>query len=368
MAILNIRQAKRANSKIIIGVAGPSGSGKTLTALYIAEGLAGGDPSKVGMIDTENRRGELYSDELSGPFLIGDLFPPFSPERYADAIKEFQDAGIEVLVIDSVTHEWEGTGGCIEIADAAGKLGWNQGKSRHKKFMNVLLQSDMHIIVCVRAREQMDFRNPNKPVSLGIQPVQEKNFMFEMTASLMMFDEGKSQQHLKMPKALKGAFGDPHGQGGHNGYIGVEQGRAIREWVESGETLDKDLERWKSKMQIATQGGIDTLQAEWKKMPKALLKSMKPFYAQFEASAKAFDEQGSVETHNQKLATAMGADDDDAFNPLASIQKTNQEPELEPDLQPEDDKASANADMMRDAEMASGTVDGEPEEQEPECF
>lgn len=360
MAILNIRQAKREGSKVVLGVAGPSGSGKTLTGLYIAEGLAS-HPSKIGFLDTENKRGSLYADELSAPFLIGDLYPPFSPERYAEAIKEFQDAGVEVLVIDSVTHEWEGTGGCIEIADAAGKLGWNQGKSRHKKFMNVLLQSNMHIIVCVRAREQMDFRNPSKPISLGIQPIQEKNFMFEMTGSILMFNEGTYQQHLKMPKALKAAFGDPQGQGGHQGYIGAEQGRAIKEWVESGETVDQDLEKWKSAMQLETENGVAALQDAWKKMPKKIIKAMKPFYSNYEEAAKAYDQQGSTANVVGKFM-ADQSDEEEPFNPMTATKA--QEPEKEPE--PETDKASDNDAMMHDAAQASTEL-GEAD-QEPDCF
>lgn len=350
MAILNIRQAKRTGARVVLGVAGPSGSGKTLTALYIAEGLAS-HPSKIGFIDTENQRGSLYADELSAPFLIGDLYPPFSPLRYADAIKEFQDAGVEVLVIDSVTHGWEGTGGCIEIADASGKIGWNKAKELHKKFMNVLLQSNMHIIVCVRAREQMDFRNPKQPVSLGIQPVQEKNFMFEMTASLMMFNEGTYQQHLKMPKALKAAFGDPSGQGHHNGYIGIEQGRAIREWVETGETINEELEKWKSSMQLETENGVEALQAAWKKMPPAIMKKMKPLYQNYEASAKAYDEQGSTANTVGKFANDF--EDDGAFNPMAETLK-------QPDPKPEEPKPETEATEPEPANKGS--------DEELDCF
>jgi len=115
--------------------------------------------------------------------MIGDLVPPFSPARYAQAIKEFQEKGIKVLVIDSGSHEWEGEGGCEDIANAsllAGKkmANWVGAKRDHKSFMNTLLHCDMNVIVCLRAREKTDFKNPDKPVSLGIQPICEKNFMF----------------------------------------------------------------------------------------------------------------------------------------------------------------------------------------------
>lgn len=210
MSILNIRPAVRGESKAIIAIAGISGSGKTYTALKIARGMVS-HPSKIGFLDTENKRGSLYADILDGPFMIGDLYPPFSPKRYSEAIKEFQAAGVEVLVIDSISHEWEGEGGCDDIANApllAGKkmANWVGAKREHKSFMGTLLQCNMNVICCIRAREKTDFKDPNKPVSLGIQPICEKNFMFEMTASMLMENEGRTQKFLKLPSFLQQAF------------------------------------------------------------------------------------------------------------------------------------------------------------------
>lgn len=290
MAILNIRKAVRTGSKVVIGIAGPSGSGKTYTALKLARGMVS-HAGEIGFLDTENRRGSLYSDILDGQFLIGDLYPPFSPSRYAEAIKEFQDAGVKVLVVDSVSHEWEGDGGCEDIANSTnGRMAnWKLAKAEHKKFMNALLQSDMHIIACLRAREKTDFKNPKQPVSLGIQPICEKNFMFEMTASMMMWNEGQAQQFLKMPEALKQVFGNG------SGYLSESHGKALSDWVESGEKINEGLERVKSDMQMACSGGLSSLQAAWKEMPKQYMQSMKPFYSNYESSAKSYDEQANQE-------------------------------------------------------------------------
>ena len=323
MSILNIREAKRAGSRVIVGVAGISGSGKTYTALKLAEGMVD-DTRKIGFLDTENRRGSLYADILSGPFMIGDLYPPFSPKRYSDAIREFQDAGVEVLVVDSVTHEWESEGGCEDIANApllAGKrmADWKRAKAEHKKFMNTLLQSDMHIICCIRAREKTDFRDPKKPASMGVQPIAEKNFMFEMTASMMMWDEGQTQQFLKMPEALRHIFGN--GQG----YIGPEAGRALINWVNSGDKTDIDLEQYKSQMQMASSGGVKALQAEWKKMPADILKRMKPLYSQFESSAKEYDDQKYQDPVAPDFETTGGFNPNAAEKP-AEVRQTAEAP------------------------------------------
>jgi hypothetical protein len=315
MGILNIRQAKRAGAKVILGIAGQSGTGKTLTALYIARGMVD-RPSEIGFLDTENKRGSLYSDELDGPFLIGDLYPPFSPERYSQAIKEFQASGVKVLVIDSITHEWEGEGGCIDIAENTNSkiANWKKAKAEHKKFMNVLLQADMDIICCVRAREVMDFRNPKEPVSLGIQPICEKNFMFEMTASIMMYNEGRSQQHLKVPKELKAAFGD-----GSN-YIGQKQGAQIRSWVNAGEVVNPEIRKWESELQMSTSGGMKSLAETWGRVPAHVKPALTSFKDQCKASAEEYDRM-ALEQENSGYKYEPEIPDDGFVPPSADTNK-----------------------------------------------
>lgn len=291
MGILNIRPAKRGESKAIIGIAGVSGSGKTYTALQIARGMVN-KPSEIGFLDTENKRGSLYADILDGPFIIGDLYPPFSPNRYREAIKEFQDDGVKVLVIDSVSHEWEGEGGCDDIANIKmGKSGmpnWIMAKREHKAFMNTLLQSNMNIICCLRAREKTDFKNPKEPVSLGIQPVCEKNFMFEMTASLLMENEGKSQKFLKMPEFLRSAFGN--GQG----YIGQEAGKKIIDWINTGEKEDPVITKLKSDMLMACEFGLAGVIAIWNTLTPVQKKKLEAHKNMCKESAEEYERQAKM--------------------------------------------------------------------------
>ena len=294
MSILNIRPAKRGGSKAIIGIAGVSGSGKTYTALLIARGMVD-NASEIGFLDTENKRGSLYADILDGEFLIGDLYPPFSPNRYSEAIKEFQDKGVKVLVIDSISHEWEGEGGCDDIANS--KMGksnmpnWIGAKREHKGFMNTLLQCNMNVICCLRAREKTDFKNPQKPVSLGIQPVCEKNFMFEMTASLLMENEGKTQKFLKMPAFLKESFGNG------KDYLGNATGKKIMEWINTGEKEDPEVTRIKSEMLMACEFGLAGVIAIWNSLSKQMKKQLeahknicKEAAEEYERQAKASEE------------------------------------------------------------------------------
>lgn len=289
MSVLNIRPVESGQSKAVIGIAGVSGDGKTYTALLIARGMVS-KASEIGFLDTENKRGSLYADILDGQFMIGDLYPPFSPTRYAEAIKQFQDAGVKVLVIDSVTHEWEGDGGCDDIANLPLQQGkkmanWIGAKREHKKFMNVLLQSDMDIICCIRAREKTDFSNPTMPKSLGVLPICEKNFMFEMTASIMMGNQGKTQKHLKVPSFLIDSFGN--GQG----YLGIETGKKIRAWLNKGKKESPEILKLKSEFLMVSEKGVKALEELWNTLSKENKLILKEHVMVCKESALAYDNQ-----------------------------------------------------------------------------
>lgn len=299
MSAINIRKAKREGARLVIGLAGISGSGKTRSAIELAYGLANFDPEKIGFLDTENRRGSLYSEVLREnavkptdvEFWIGDLDAPFSPQRYIDAIQQFQELGVEVLVIDSVSHEWEGQGGCEDIAHAGSPRNpkWNEAKREHKRFMNALLQSNMHVICCIRAREKVklvkrDGKTEYEPQ--GIMPVTEKNFMFEMTASLMMWNEGSAQDVMKCPGELREILG--RGEG----YLTAADGKALREWVDGAKQLDPAVEAWRNRLRTNTEQGAAHIRDCWKKTPAKIREALgAAFFDTLLASAQAFDEQ-----------------------------------------------------------------------------
>lgn len=297
MSVINIREAKREGARLVVGLAGISGSGKTRTALELAFGLANFDSRKVGFIDTENKRGSLYADVLKNadgvvqPFLIGDLEPPFSPQRYIDSILAFQKAGVEVLVIDSITHEWEGTGGCEEIATAGNPRlpDWSTAKREHKRFMNTLLQSNMHVIVCVRAREKVSVNKVDGKTTvtpLGIMPVTEKNVMFEMTASLLMWNSGKRQEAMKCPEELLPILGR------ENGYITAQDGQALRAWVDGAQPLDPAIEAARNSLRTTCEQGMSALQKAWTDTAKPIKTKLGlAFLETLKASAKAYDDQ-----------------------------------------------------------------------------
>jgi hypothetical protein len=271
-SVIEIRPVSRELTKFVIGLAGQSGEGKTYSALQLAYGLAGGKPEKVGLLDTENRRGSLYSDVYpDGKFLIGDLTPPFSPARYISAMKQFASTGCEVLVIDSVSHEWEGEGGCEEIAQSALDKGkkmanWIGAKREHKRFLNSLLFLPMHVICSIRAREKTDFKDPNKPVSLGVQPICEKNLMYEMSLSFLLTNRGQNRKILKLNKDFEPLVGT-------DGYITQEHGRALRDWIGGFDPMEQS----KSSLRLAASRGTTSLKTAWEVLPKPTQKQLATF-------------------------------------------------------------------------------------------
>lgn len=259
--------AKREAVPLMIALAGTSGSGKTYSALLMAAGIAG--DGKVGLIDTEAGRGSMYADDPDiinampdGKYYVEKLTEPFTPEKYANAIRGAIKAGIKVLVIDSATHEWEGFGGCQDIAEnnkLRGMPNWAMAKMHHKKLMNLLTQCPMHIIFCLRAREKSKpVKNPDtgktEIVEFGMQPIQEKNFMYEMTLSMMLKDDAPGKPILtKCPKPLLHLFT------GDQAIITKDVGKKLCAWSEGGEAVDMKLRNLKRECREAAMSGSISL-------------------------------------------------------------------------------------------------------------
>jgi hypothetical protein len=226
---MELRKATRSQAKLRIGVTGPSGSGKTYSSLLIARGMTD-SWDKVALIDTENGSGDLYSH--LGDYNVLTLQAPFSPEKYIEAIKACEEGGVEVIVIDSTSHEWDGPGGCLEIQE---KLGgkfqdWAKVTPRHRAFIDAILKSPCHVITTNRKKQDwsMDKDSNGKTTveKLGLKDVQREGFEYELTLS---FDV--TIRHLaKASKDRTGLFMDKP-----EFVITEETGRTLKEWAESGE-------------------------------------------------------------------------------------------------------------------------------------
>jgi hypothetical protein len=171
---------------------------------------------KTVVIDTEEGSSDLY-DHLHD-FDVIDLRPPFSPERYIEAIKAAEAAGYEVIVIDSVTHCWSGPGGCLEILEDVAKAQFRGNTwsafsvitPRWRAFVDAILRSPAHVICCGRSKTetaQVDDHGKKKVAKLGMKLEARDGLEFEFTCVLDLIHDG---HYATVSKDRTGLFaGDP---------------------------------------------------------------------------------------------------------------------------------------------------------------
>lgn len=231
---MELKKAQRKKVKLKIGFSGASGFGKTYSALLMAYGVTG-DWSKIAVIDTENGSADLYSD--LGEYNTLTMSAPFSPERYIEAIETCENAGVEVCIIDSITHEWDGTGGCLDIAEkltAASShknsyIAWGRVTPRHKAFVNAILQSPMHIFTTVRRKQEYDMSKQNgKTViqKVGTKEITREGFEYEITIN---FEFESDKHYVKASKDRTSLF-----MGRDPFIITSETGKELLKWANSG--------------------------------------------------------------------------------------------------------------------------------------
>lgn len=184
---MKLQQASRKNARIKMALQGPSGSGKTYGALLVAYGLCN-DWKKIAVIDTENHSSELYAH--LGNFQVLHVDQPFSPERYIEAIKICDKSSIEVIIIDSISHEWEGIGGILEIhSNMSGNsyTNWNKLTPRHNAFIQNIIQTGAHIIGTIRSKQEYVLSEKNGkqvPEKVGMKGVTREGMDYEFTLVL----------------------------------------------------------------------------------------------------------------------------------------------------------------------------------------
>ena len=228
---MKFEKAMRKKAKLRLALTGPSGSGKTYSALLVAKGIGG----KIAVIDTEKGSASLYSDIAD--FDVLELEPPFTPERFIEAINAAEQAGYNSLIIDSITHEWGGVGGCLELVDTIAKAkyrgnswsAWSEINPRHRSFLDAILRSSMHIIATMRSKTetaQVEENGRKKVAKLGMKSEQRDGVEYEFTTVL---DIGHETHHAIASKDRTKLFSnsDPV-------ILSEKTGEQLLNWLESG--------------------------------------------------------------------------------------------------------------------------------------
>jgi hypothetical protein len=225
---MKLRKATRQKAKIRLGLSAVSGGGKTYSALTIARGIAG-DWDKVAIIDSENFSADLYAH--LGDYNVLPISAPFTPEKYIEAIKECEKAGMEVIIIDSISHEWDGKGGCLEIVESLGGKyqDWAKVTPRHQAFIDAIIHSPSHIITTVRRKQDYEMIKDGNKIRIekgGLREITREGFEYELTINL----ELDTHHNASASKDRTGLFmGKPV-------FVPSEKtGELIATWCEQGE-------------------------------------------------------------------------------------------------------------------------------------
>lgn len=235
---MQLQKATRKKVKLRLSLASPTGFGKTAGALIIAHGM-GYDWDKIAVIDTENESASLYSNhKLPGGYLIGEfntvpLQPPYTPEKYIQAIKVCEDAGMEVIIIDSVTHVWTGKGGLLESNDSLGGnkfQNWAKTTPRYQSWLSSILNSKCHVITTNRKKQAYELTKDSSGKTTvekkGMEDQIRDGYDYEMTIAFEIINDG----HLaKASKDRSSLFSD------RPEFVITESiGKEIMDWCESG--------------------------------------------------------------------------------------------------------------------------------------
>lgn len=253
---MELRHATRKQAKIKLALQGPSGSGKTYSALLLAIGITN-DWDSIAVIDTENHSADLYAH--LGSYNVLPLGKPFSPERYIEAIELCEKAGMEVIILDSITHEWDGAGGILDIHQAMtgnSFTNWSKVTPRHNAFVQKFLQSSCHIIATIRTKQDYVLSEKNGkmvPEKVGLKAVTREGMDFEFT---LVFD--LDIKHMaSASKDRTGLFMDKP-----EALITSETGQKILKWCNQG----KSLQQVKAEMSGAE--NLDTLRELYRQYPE----------------------------------------------------------------------------------------------------
>jgi len=252
---MQLKKATRKAVKLKLNLSAPSGAGKTMGALRMAKGLVG-DWSKIALIDTENGSGSLYSH--LGEYNTVDLLPPFTPERYIEAITMCYKSGIECIIIDSTSHEWQTL---IEenqnLADTKFRgntwSAWSKTTPRHDSFISAVLHTPVHIITCTRSKTETVMGDDKKVKKVGMKDQQREGWEYELTVSLEIDrDSHKAYPSKDRTQLFEGktAF-----------LITEETGKLIRNWCEDGEASELQV----AINEMETVATIEQMKTIWSK-------------------------------------------------------------------------------------------------------
>lgn len=191
------QKAVKFESKLKLAIAGPSGSGKTYSGLTLATHLV--PNGKIAVVDTEHKSAAKYCDLFS--FDVLNLAAPFHPDRFVEAIQGAAQHGYDVLIIDSLSHAWNGSGGLLELVDQFAKrmktantfAAWKDATPIQNRLIEAINAANIHLIVTMRSKQEYvleqierNGRSITIPRKVGMAPIQRDGLEYEFDVYLDM--------------------------------------------------------------------------------------------------------------------------------------------------------------------------------------
>lgn len=226
------QKAVRQVAKLRLALSGPSGSGKTYSALLIASGIV--PIEKVAVVDTENGSANLYAN--LGTYSVLTLHPPYTPKKYIEAIHAAEQEGFELVIIDSLSHAWNGEGGLLEQKDKAtdakykgnGWAAWREVTPEYNKLIETMLNSPCHIIATMRAKTeymQDDSNGRKRIVKVGAAPIQRDGIEYEFTVVFDLSIDHVATVNKDRTRLFDGQYFVPT----------PDVGKTLKQWLDAGE-------------------------------------------------------------------------------------------------------------------------------------
>lgn len=241
-----ITEAQREQLIGCVAFTGPSGAGKTLGSLKVAKGMMdakyGGDLTdsekwkKIGVIDTEHSRSKIYANTTGfgleiHSFIHLDFTAPFSVDRLDKAVLALKSHGCEVIIIDSLSHFWEGDGGILDLQQKYGGnfQAWREVNPTYGKFISIVTgeRHEVDILACMRAKQAYEVTENEvgklKVEKLGLKPVQRDSLEYEFQ---IVFGIDMDHNAFRL-KDNSGAFNTPR-------KLETDVGEIIYNWLKTG--------------------------------------------------------------------------------------------------------------------------------------